>query len=116
MDIDTLKGRFINRVMSDAGQEMNADIAKVISANAFSDSKWDKRNVIASDSGLTYSHLAAHRFVNMKWNTVNGKSVKKHYYPIHNQIIMSHYNNIVSELKYGFTEAVKTELLNIIDN
>ncbi|MDM1529001.1 hypothetical protein [Myroides odoratimimus] len=116
MDFDLLKSRFVGRVMADAGAEMEKDINRVISSNAFSDPKWSKRNIATSDTGLVYSHLADHRFVNMKRNTINGKSVKRRSYPIHNQIVMSHYNNIISELKYGFTTAVKEELMNIKDN
>lgn len=113
MEFDVLKSRFISRVMADAGAEMERDINKVISSNAFSDPKWSKRNIATSDTGLVYSHLSSHRFVNMKRNTINGKSVKRVAYPIHNQIVMSHYNNIIRELKYGFTDAVKEELLSI---
>jgi len=113
MDADILKGRFVNRVMSEVGNDLNKDVSRVIATNGFRSDKWNKRSISSSDNGLIYSHLASHRFVNMKKNTINGQSIKKHSYPIHNQIIMSHYNNIIRELKYGFTAAVKMELLNI---
>lgn len=110
---DILKGRFVSRVLSETATAMDKDIDKVISSNAFKNSKWGDRSFSTSSSALIYTHLKRHRFVNMKRIKRNNKEIKKHPYPIHNQIIYGHYGSIIRQLKYGFTEAIKLELMSI---
>jgi hypothetical protein len=38
---------------------------------------------------------------------------KKKSHPIYNKIVWGHYNNIVRELAYGYTDAVKAEMRSL---
>jgi hypothetical protein len=59
--------------------------------------------------------LKKHRFVDMKTiQTDKGKKKKKNH-PIYNKIIWEHYNNVIRELSFGFTEAAKEELRKLED-
>lgn len=111
---EILKGRFISRVFEQQANDMDRSIGKVISDNSFKSTQWGERSFETSSSALTYTHLKRHRFVNMKRINKGSKSINKRSYPIHNQIIFGHYNSIIRQLKYGFTEAVKDELKNIL--
>ena len=46
--------------------------------------------------------------------TDKGKKKKKNH-PIYNKIIWEHYNNVIRELSFGFTEAAKEELRKLED-
>lgn len=112
---EILKGRFIKRVFSETSVDIEKAVSKEITSREFESAEWGDRSFTVSDSALSYQHLGRHRFVDMKTrNTKQGKKRKKNH-PIHNRIIFGHYNNIVRELKYGFTEAVKEELKSIED-
>ena len=90
-------------------------MSKEITSRGFESPSWGDRSFSVSDSVLSYQHLGRHRFVDIKTrNTKQGKKRKKNH-PIHNRIIFGHYNNIVRELKYGFTEAIKEEYNNFKD-
>ena len=105
---DIIKGRFIRKVLSETSRDI--DKAQREKMSSFRSSFWNNRTFTVTDSDMTYSHLKQHRFVDMRSrNTKEGK-VKKKSHPIHNRIIMGHYNNIVKEMKFGFTDAVKEEL------
>lgn len=113
MKDDILKGRFANRVFENTAKDIDVAISRKISDNGFSSPKWGARVFETSSSALTYHHLDRHRFVDMRTrNTPEGK-IKKKNYSIHNRIIFGHYNNIVRELSYGFTEAIKEELMQL---
>lgn len=110
---EILKGRFIKRVFSETAQDIDKAVRKEITTRGFESAEWEDRVFTASDSALTYQHLGRHRFVDIKTrNTPKGKKSKKNH-PIHNRIIFGHYNYLIRELKYGFTDAVKEELKKI---
>lgn len=107
---DIIKGRFIRKVLTDTSKEMDQAQRKKMSG--FRSQFWNSRSFTITDNQLDYSHLRQHRFVDMRSrNTKDGKQKKKSH-PIHNRIIMGNYNNIVKELKFGFTDAVKEQLLS----
>lgn len=112
---EILKGRFVKRVFSETSVDIDKSVGSEIRSRGFSDATWGMRSFHSSDSALTYQHLGKHRFVDMKTrNTPKGKKRKKNH-AIHNRIIFGHYNNVIRELKYGFTDAVKEELLKLED-
>ena len=111
-----LERRFIRRVMQDSGRDIDQAQRKYMSGRGFEANNWyDGRGFLATQDGLQITHLKKHRFVDMKTrNTKSGKKRKKSH-PIHNKIIWGHYNNIIKELHFGFTNAIKEELRNIQD-
>ena len=112
---EILKGRFIKRVFSENSVYIDKSVSKEITTRGFESAEWGDRSFTISDSALTYQHLGRHRFVDMKTrNTKKGKIRKKNH-PIHNRIVFGHYNNIIRDLKYGFTDAVKEELKTLED-
>lgn len=112
---DILKGRFAKRVFQQTGADIDQAQTKYMNSRGFESPQWNTRQFITSDSALTIQHLARHRFVDMRTrNTASGKKKKKNH-PIHNRIMFGHYNNIIRELKFGFTDAVKEELKKLED-
>lgn len=108
---DIIKGRFVRKVLTEASRDM--DKAQREKLAGFRSAFWGNRTFTVTDSELQYSHLKQHRYLDMRSrNTKDGK-VKKKSHPIHNRIIMGHYNNIVREMKFGFTDAVKEQLKQI---
>jgi hypothetical protein len=109
-----LEGRFIRRVMQDSGKDIDQAQRKYMSGRGFENNDWySGRGFTVTENGLDYTHLKKHRFVDMKTrNTKKGKQRKKAH-PIHNRIIWGHYNNIIKELHFGFTNAIKEELRNL---
>lgn len=107
---EILKGRFAKRVFQQTGNDIDKAQTKYMNSRGFESPAWNERTFLATDSALVVQHLGRHRFVDMKTrNTKNGKKRKKNH-AIHNRIMFGHYNNIVRELKYGFTDAVKEEM------
>jgi hypothetical protein len=91
----------------------NIDVAQVeyITGHGFKNPDWiSDRGFVATETALKYTQLKKHRFVDMRFISAGMARHKKKSHPIYNRIIWSHYNEIVRELKYGFTEAVKEEL------
>jgi len=112
---EILKGRFVKRVFQEAGADIESAQTKYMDSRGFESPEWNQRSFTTSDSALVMQHLGRHRFVDMRTrNTKSGKKKKKSH-PIHNRIIFGHYNFIVRELKYGFTDAVVEELKQIQD-
>lgn len=110
---EIIKGRFIRKVLAEASQDINKAVREKTAG--FRSQFWGNRTFTVTDTQLDYSHLRQHRFVDMRSrNTKDGK-VKKKSHPIHNRIIMGHYNNIVREMKFGFTDAVKQQLKSLED-
>jgi hypothetical protein len=109
-----LEGRFIRRVMQDSSKDIDQAQRKYMSSRSFENEDWySGRGFIVTENGLDYTHYKKHRFVDMKTrNTKKGKQRKKAH-PIHNRIIWGHYNNIIKELHFGFTNAVKEELRSL---
>ena len=110
---DILRGRFIRKVFAEAAREIDADQRKYMTAHGFRGSHWQQRTFNVTDNQLDYEHLKVHRFVDMRTRTTDGGAKKKKSHPIHNRIIFGHYNNIIRELKFGYTDEVKNMLLGL---
>jgi hypothetical protein len=111
---DILKGRFIRRVFEQEAKDIDKAQVLYMTRNGFENSNWySDRSFVSDESTLVYTQLKKHRFVDMKTrNTAKGK-IKKKQHPIHNRIIYGHYNNIIREMAFGFTDAVKAQLHGI---
>lgn len=108
---EILQGRFVKRVLQEQSKEINLAQVKYISGHKFGSPHWlAARGFTANESALEYAHRLTHRFVDMKTRQTDKGKKKKKAHPVHNKIIWGHYNNIVRELSYGYTEAVKEEL------
>ncbi len=110
---EILKGRFAKRVFSETGADIEKAQTRYMSSRGFESAEWDDRSFVTSDSALVMQHRMRHRWVDMKTRqTKNGKKRKKNH-AIHNKIMFGHYNNIVRDLKYGYTDAVIEELKSL---
>lgn len=89
--------------------EQNAQIA------GFSSGFWKRKHIRSDDTSLIYTHLAAHRFVDMKTRKVDGQKKDKKYHEVHNRILMGNYAGIMNELTYGLTEQMKQMMQEKID-
>jgi DNA-binding cell septation regulator SpoVG len=105
---DIIKGRFIRKVLTETSQDI--DKAQREKMSSFRSGFWKNRTFTVTDTNMIYSHLKQHRFVDMRSRKTKEGKKKKKSHPIHNRIIMGHYNNIVKEMKFGFTDAVKESL------
>jgi len=103
-----IQGRFIEMVLGKSSTELDGDIKKRMSG--FSSAFWSQRNFSVQNNTLVYTQKKVHRFVDMKTRVKNGSINKKKNHPIHNKPIFGHLNNIIRELSFGFTDAVKGEL------
>lgn len=112
-----LQGRFIRSVSQDTTKDIDQAQRKVMSGRGFENNDWySGRSFIATETGFEYTHLKKHRFVDMKIRTSKKRGrIKKRSHPIHNRIIYGHYNNIIKEMHFGFTEAVKHKLRSLED-
>lgn len=109
-----LERRFIRRVMRDSSKDIDQSQRKYISSRGFEGEDWNsERGFLIADDGMEYTHLKKHRFVDMRTRTSSKGKNRKKAHPIHNRIIWGHYNNIIKELHFGFTHAVKEELSKI---
>ena len=110
-----LEQRFIRSVLRNTASEIDDAQKQYMSGRGFEKNEWySGRGFTVSENTMTYSHLSKHRFVDMKYrNSKKGKTKKKTAHPVHNRIIYGHYNNIIKELHFGFTEAVKEEMRNL---
>ena len=109
-----LEGRFIRRVLQDTSKEIDQAQRAYISGRGFENNDWNsKRGFTVTQNEMGYTHLKKHRFVDMKTRTSKKGKNRKKSHPIHNKIIWGHYNNVIKELHFGFTNAVKEELRNL---
>jgi len=111
-----LQGRFIRSVSQETVRDIDQAQRKYMSSRGFEKDSWyTGRSFIVTDDGFGYTHLKKHRFVDMKTrNTKNGK-VRKKPHPIHNKILWGHYNSMVKQMHFGFTESVKEQLRSLED-
>ena len=108
---EALEGRFIKRVLKETATDIDLAQVKYMDSHGFSNPDWKSaRNFTVTESALDYTQKLKHRFVDMKRISRNMKPFKKKPHPIYNKIIWGHYNNIIRDLQFGFTEAVKAEL------
>ena len=106
-----LEGRFIRKVSQTMAHDLDLAQSNFMSSRGFESEDWySGRGFVATESGLDYSHLKKHRFVDMKTRTSKKGIKRKKAHPVHNRIIWGHYNNLIKELHFGFTAAVKEEL------
>lgn len=109
-----LEGRFIRRVLQDTSKDIDKAQRSYISGRGFENSAWNSgRSFTVTQNELGYTHLKKHRFVDMKTRTSSKGKTRKKSHPIHNKIIWGHYNNVIKELHFGFTNAIKEELRNL---
>ena len=109
-----LEGRFIRRVLQDTSKDIDQAQSAYISGRGFENNDWNSaRGFTVTENEMGYTHLKKHRFVDMKTRTTKNGKVRKKSHPIHNKIIWGHYNNVIKELHFGFTNAVKEELRNL---
>lgn len=109
-----LEGRFIRRVLQDTAKDIDQAQRSYISGRGFENSDWNTdRGFTVNQNELGYTHLKKHRFVDMKTRTSKSGKNRKKSHPIHNRIIWGHYNNVIKELHFGFTNAIKEELRNL---
>lgn len=106
-----LEGKFIQKVL----QEKATSIDKAISEKTagFQSAFWKDRNFQVNNTTLVYTSKLQHRFLDMKTRQSNNGLVRKKNYAIHNKPIFGHLSSIARELNFGFTEAVKADLLQL---
>lgn len=106
-----LEGRFIRRVLQDTAKDIDQAQTAYISGRGFDNSDWNSgRGFTVTKNELEHTHLKKQRFVDMKTRTSSQGKKRKKSHPIHNKIIWGHYNNVIKELHFGFTHAIKEEL------
>lgn len=105
------KGRFVAHVLKEASQDLDKEVKQRM--NSFSSAFWRKRNFAVQDTTLTYTTLLQHRFVDMKTRQTKEGAKKKKRYQIHNAPIYGHLNDIVREISFGFTDAIKAKFHNL---
>jgi hypothetical protein len=106
-----LQGRFIRKTLRDVAVDIDKAQRSVMSSRGFESQDWyNGRGFIVSENAMDYTHLKKHRFVDMKTRSSKKGTKRKKSHPVHNKIIWGHYNNIIKELHFGFTNAVKEEL------
>lgn len=111
-----LQGRFIRSVSQDTTKDIDQAQRKYMSGRGFETNDWySGRSFVATTEGFEYTHLKKHRFVDMKIRNSKKGKIKKKVHPIHNRIIWGHYNNLIKEMHFGFTEAVKHQLRSLED-
>lgn len=108
-----LKGRFVQDILGISSKEIDEAIKERMSG--FNSPFWSQRNFSVQNNMLIYTHKPVHRFVDMKTRLSNGTINKKKNHPIHNKVVFGHLNNIIRELSFGFTDALKYEI-NQLDN
>lgn len=109
-----LERRFIRRVLQDTSKDIDKAQKSYMSGRGFENNDWySGRSFQVTENELGYTHLKKHRFVDMKTRTSKKGKNRKKSHPVHNKIIWGHYNNVIKELHFGFTNAVKEELRNL---
>ena len=103
-----LEGRFIKKVLQENAEDIDQDIQQKTAG--FSSPIWSMRNFAVIDNKMVYTHPKVMRFLDMKTRqSVNGINRKKRH-KVHNAPIYGHLNNIIRQLNFGFTEAIKNDL------
>lgn len=113
---DISQGKFIAKVLKEAGNDINSTIDKTMSSAGFSQPFWqDKKMSIRNGNTLEYRHKPQHRFVDMKTRKTNQGVIRKKRHVVHNKIIYGYLNEIAHQLSFGYTEAVIAELKKLED-
>lgn len=104
---------FVERTLKKRSKEITA--AQNEAMSGFAQGFWKRKHIKSDDTNLVYTHLAAHRFVDMKTRKVKGLRKNKDYHEVHNRILMGNYAGIMNELTYGLTENMKKMMQEKID-
>lgn len=104
---------FVERTLKKRSQQITA--AQNEQMAGFASGFWKRKYMKNDDTSLIYTHLAAHRFVDMKTRVVKGKRKDKNSHEVHNRIIMGNYAGIMNELTFGLTEQMKEMMQKKID-
>jgi hypothetical protein len=108
-----IKGRFILDQLKEESQDINQAQVTLMARRGFRSSEWyDNRKFSVSGNRMDYDHMPRHRFVDMKTRQTKKGKIRKKSHPNHNRILFGHANNVIKRLHYGYTEAVKEELMN----
>lgn len=106
-----LKDRFIRRTLMEVGDEIDEDMLQRMSS--FSNETKSGRDFNTQSTTLQYSHQKRHRFIDMKTRNTKTGTIKKKSYSIHNRILYGHINDIITRIKFGFTDDVKKEMMKL---
>lgn len=111
---EILQGKFIRRVLNETAKEIDKSQSRTMSG--FRSTFWNNRRFNISSNQLSLQHDKRIRFLDMK-NRIrrDGTSQRKKSRVVHNRIIYGKYNNLVRELSFGYTDAVKEELRSLED-
>ena len=104
---------FVERTLKKRSKAIAA--AQNEAMSGFSEGFWKRKHIKSDDTSLIYTHLAAHRFVDMKVRKVKGVRRTKDSHEIHNRILMGNYAGIMNDLTYGLTEDMKKMMQEKID-
>lgn len=108
---EVLEGRFIKRTLQEAAHDIDVAQVRYMGSHSFDNPNWiSGRTFAASETALDYFQMKKVRFVDMRQISKKMGKYKKKSHPIHNKIVWAHYNNIIRELKFGFTDSVKEQL------
>lgn len=115
---NSIEERFIEQVLRDQASSILKDSRREM--RGFSQAKWRNVNMSVDKNSLTYTHLAVHRYIDMRTRKAStfkadrkkklfNVGTKKRYYPIHNIVIYRHKRFIIKQLSFGFTDEVKAQ-------
>ncbi|MBO2546122.1 hypothetical protein J0871_17025 [Salegentibacter sp. BDJ18] len=108
---DVLKGRFTTQVLKEESENMDQAQESLMARRGFrSQEFYNDRSYQVNSNTLEYTHLGRHRFVDMRTRDSKDGKKRKKSHPIHNRILFGHANNIIKQLHFGFTNAVKEKL------
>jgi hypothetical protein len=110
---DIIKQRFIKAKLKETADGIKNTSKQRM--GSFTSSFWNDRSFTTDDNTMVYTHKPVHRFVDMRTRKKNGVPKRKKSHAIHNRVVMGNYSQLVKELSFGFTEAVKEQFRNIAD-
>lgn len=106
-----IEGRFITHVLQGEARELDQDIEKRTSG--FNSPFWKDRRFTVTGNRLSYQHARGHRFVDIRTRQSEKGIRKKRSYQVHNKPIFGHANQIVKEISFGLTDAVKEQMMDM---
>ena len=113
-DDEALKGKFVRRALTETSRSIAKEVQQQTSG--FRSGGWNARTFTVSDNVLDYKLPKQLRFLDMRTRQrQDGSKTRKKSYIVHNRIIFGKYSQLIRELSYGFTEAIKNELRQLND-
>lgn len=111
-----LEKRYIRTVLREEGQDILREQTRKMSGWGFKSRElFSSRKMDATDTVLSYEHLAKHRFIDMKRRRSSKGVINKKNRPVHNRILYGYANNIVRRISFGFTESTREIMKGIED-